>query len=75
MSAFSITTGEGTVYYFGEFQDENDVATREYTEILKRSDASTERQTTSWMLTRIVAPDGREIKFKYREGGIQMDRF
>lgn len=73
MSAFSITTGEGTVYYFGEFQDENDVATREYTEILKRSDASTERQTTSWMLTRIVAPDGREIKFKYREGGIQMD--
>lgn len=73
MSAFSVTTGDGMVYYFGEYQDENDVATREYTEILRRSDSRTESQTTSWMLTRVVAPDGREIKFKYREGRIQMD--
>ncbi|GKI23188.1 hypothetical protein CE91St19_25900 [Odoribacter laneus] len=75
MDAFSIKMGDGYVYYFGEVQDFSDDANgKEYTKAFT-FEGEGDATTTSWYLTRVVAPNGREVEFRYLEAPFQLDPY
>lgn len=72
---FSIKMGDGYVYYFGEVQDFSDDANgKEYTKAFT-FEGEGDATTTSWYLTRVVAPNGREVEFRYLEAPFQLDPY
>ena len=67
-NAIKITTGDGYVYCFdGKLQGNgNNVEEGQTEPSTKIGKDSTEREILSWNLSRIEAPNGRTVEFKYR---------
>lgn len=74
MQTITITMGDGYIYYFGEIQDATDEAAHEYTNAM---DFYHQDQIvkSAWLLTRVTAPNGREIVYHYQRGGMQVDPY
>lgn len=74
MQTITITMGDGYVYYFGEIQDATDEAAHEYTNAM---DFYHQDQfvKSAWLLTRITAPNGREVVYHYHRGVTQVDPY
>lgn len=74
METITITMGDGYVYYFGEIQDATDEAANEYT---NARDFYHQDQIvkSAWLLTRVTAPNGREVLYHYRRGTMQVDPY